>query len=126
MHKDGVKAMVFANTVSSSVFSISSYILVLRYGNEPKELLIVSLKHLTFIIKVNTQKKNSTTHFMLEGHLVCHMPKTQIATLIGKVANFYFHLGHLSTHSLNADGNIKLFGVKFALSRFLWNCSFYS
>ena len=30
-----------------------------------------------------TRKKNSTTHFLLEGHLVCHMPKAHIATLIG-------------------------------------------
>ena len=30
-----------------------------------------------------TREKNSTTHFLLEGHLVCHMPKAHIATLIG-------------------------------------------
>ena len=30
-----------------------------------------------------TEKKNSTTHFRLEGPLICHMPKAHIATLIG-------------------------------------------
>ena len=29
------------------------------------------------------RKKNSTTHFLLEGHLVCDMPKAHIATFIG-------------------------------------------
>ena len=29
------------------------------------------------------EKKNSTTHFLSEGHLDCHMPKAHIATLIG-------------------------------------------
>ena len=85
------------NFVISDIFlnSFFPFHQSLAMAKKPSELLINLMRrtelmdfkqHVSTLVHSRselTREKNSTTHFLLEGHLVCHMPKAHIATLIG-------------------------------------------
>ena len=85
------------NFVISDIFlnSFFPFHQSLAMAKKPSELLINLMRrtelmdfkqHVSTLVHSRselTREKNSTTQFLLKGHLVCHMPKAHIATLIG-------------------------------------------